>query len=620
MRKNIFSWKSLAGLALLIGLSTGLSSCEQVELPGDPSNPEKPAEPGVVVGGPADATLHLVYATDFDAMWKKWLTTDEGKAWKKVFDDDNEVVKKTFTLDIESDDFEVLEKTDDDGNGNTLVLPAALCKVKELNVNFTNSFAKVNAKGKLVIDFQKNAKNDDVSSVNRFYTITLPDANKAFNLTMKTGKQFVTLTSAGTSTLSRFEYDGQGGSTVALNLKNTTVNVYEILNPNSYIKVAEGASIVALVANASGVNSSVNSRKASSGNWAAYITSQYINGSQYSIKNVRVEGTSNVYVSTHKNTPIDKITIASGGRVVLYQASVDSGNDDTNPYVNEIEGEGNVTKNNERATVWISALKSDGTTMVNNNKSTGLKNIAKINNVRIASDHSDVLNVYANNEFTKTYIDDVIKPQTEKVTSLSGVIVANKVSLEIPSAEFTFTFDGVEFNNGAKAVVEKATFLKPVMKDGKQVVVENYWYADDLTKPATGANRKYTNYYEDIPDDNKRADSTGGTLWGRLDDTPLFENLKNVDLELVFKDGKYNGKAIASRYVEEFANPGDIEIPEFEADEETGENNAEEIAAKTAAKAAAVQATITIGTNSYKWYDTYTQDEKQYHYILIDKD
>ena len=87
MRKNIFSWKSLAGLALLFGLTMGLSSCEQVTVDPDPSNPGTSGGNtaagqgfGILTSGPGDVNLGLQYPSDLAKYFKAWLATAAGQA------------------------------------------------------------------------------------------------------------------------------------------------------------------------------------------------------------------------------------------------------------------------------------------------------------------------------------------------------------------------------------------------------------------------------------------------------------------------------------------------------------------------------------------------------------
>ena len=72
MNKKLFSWKALAGLALLVAM--GLTSCKQgTEI--DPENPtSKPVKPGTSTAGDADLTFTITNAKggDLTTLWNTW--------------------------------------------------------------------------------------------------------------------------------------------------------------------------------------------------------------------------------------------------------------------------------------------------------------------------------------------------------------------------------------------------------------------------------------------------------------------------------------------------------------------------------------------------------------------
>ena len=74
MNKKLFSWKALAGLALLVAM--GLTSCKQdtVVDPTDPYNTTKPVKPGTSTAGDADLTFTITNATggDLATLWANW--------------------------------------------------------------------------------------------------------------------------------------------------------------------------------------------------------------------------------------------------------------------------------------------------------------------------------------------------------------------------------------------------------------------------------------------------------------------------------------------------------------------------------------------------------------------
>ncbi len=141
MNKKLFSWKALAGLALLVAM--GLTSCKQgTEVdPTDPTGKMKPVTPGASTKGSANVTITVVAGTDLVSEYTKWwgtLTTEQ----KKAITDANE-----FTIGINGTGYKL--------DGKALELPAVWSPAtdKTLNVVFTTGFAE--AKKPLIIDADK---------------------------------------------------------------------------------------------------------------------------------------------------------------------------------------------------------------------------------------------------------------------------------------------------------------------------------------------------------------------------------------------------------------------------------------------------------------------------------
>ncbi|MBQ7426989.1 MAG: hypothetical protein IJV20_07040 [Prevotella sp.] len=70
MNKKLFSWKALAGLALLVAM--GLTSCKQdtVVDPTDPYNTTKPVKPSSKIDGDYDWEVSITKTADLAAQWK----------------------------------------------------------------------------------------------------------------------------------------------------------------------------------------------------------------------------------------------------------------------------------------------------------------------------------------------------------------------------------------------------------------------------------------------------------------------------------------------------------------------------------------------------------------------
>ena len=69
MNKKLFSWKALAGLALLVAM--GMTSCKNTTEvdPNDPYNVKTPTQPGISIKGSADVTITVISSGDLAAQW-----------------------------------------------------------------------------------------------------------------------------------------------------------------------------------------------------------------------------------------------------------------------------------------------------------------------------------------------------------------------------------------------------------------------------------------------------------------------------------------------------------------------------------------------------------------------
>jgi hypothetical protein len=179
MNKKLFSWKALAGLALLVAM--GLTSCKQgTEVdPNDPYNTTKPVTPGSTTKGSANVTITVVAGTDLVTEYNKWVATLNADQKKAIAD------AKEFTIGVNAKGYKL--------DGVALTLPAVWANPtdKTLNIVFTNGFAE--AKKPLIIDADKNNTNANVN-------ITLPAGEYSLDLTAAGGRP--TIKSEGGATVS----------------------------------------------------------------------------------------------------------------------------------------------------------------------------------------------------------------------------------------------------------------------------------------------------------------------------------------------------------------------------------------------------------------------------------
>jgi len=181
MNKKLFSWKALAGLALLVAM--GLTSCNNntVVDPNDPYATKTPTQPSAISKGSANVTITVVASTDLKTQYDKWAASLNADQKKAIAD------AKEFTIAINAKGYKL--------DGGVLTLPAvwAAPADKTLNVVFTSGFAE--AKNALVIDADtyNTGANVNVTLPAGEYDLTLTAANVRPVLNSEAGATVKTL-------------------------------------------------------------------------------------------------------------------------------------------------------------------------------------------------------------------------------------------------------------------------------------------------------------------------------------------------------------------------------------------------------------------------------------------
>ena len=138
MNKKLFSWKALAGLALLVAM--GLTSCQNSNEvnPNDPYATKTPTKPGATSKGSANVTITVVASTDLANQYNSWAGTLNADQLKAIAD------AKEFTIAIDAKGYKL--------DNGVLTLPFIWGKADDrtLNIVFTSGFAE--AKNPLKID------------------------------------------------------------------------------------------------------------------------------------------------------------------------------------------------------------------------------------------------------------------------------------------------------------------------------------------------------------------------------------------------------------------------------------------------------------------------------------
>ena len=178
MNKKLFSWKALAGLALLVAM--GMTSCKNTTEvdPNDPYATKTPTTPSATSKGSANVTITVVASTDLLTQYKKWADALNADQKKAIAD------AKEFTIAINAKGYKL--------DNGVLTLPAvwAAPADKTLNVVFTSGFAE--AKNPLKIDA-------DTYNTGANVNITLPAGEFDMDLTAAGGRP--TIKSEGGATV-----------------------------------------------------------------------------------------------------------------------------------------------------------------------------------------------------------------------------------------------------------------------------------------------------------------------------------------------------------------------------------------------------------------------------------
>jgi hypothetical protein len=276
MNKKLFSWKALAGLALLVAM--GLTSCKQgTEVdPTDPYSTKKPTTPSASTKGTADVTITIVAGTDLADQYTKWestLTKDQTDAIAKASE---------FTIGLNVSAYKL--------DGKTLTIPKVWADPtgKTLNLVFNNGFAET--KNALIIDADAFAANANVN-------ITLP--GQEFAMALTAAKVRSSIASEGEATISQLTGTTSDNSKNALKVSNGVT--VKALNLTSGLVAKNGGDVIALV---------LAGAPSYDGN------SKLITSNGLTFENLIIDGVVNINGDKDK-TKINNIAITKNGNLTL---------------------------------------------------------------------------------------------------------------------------------------------------------------------------------------------------------------------------------------------------------------------------------------------------------------
>jgi hypothetical protein len=221
MNKKLFSWKALAGLALLVAV--GLTSCKQgTEVdPNDPYNTKTPTQPGTSTKG-GDLVFTITKSSDLTSLWASYDATKKAELMKKT----------TLNIVINSGSYKL--------DGGVLTLPAFFNTSANsvLNLTFNGNFQDAD-KQPFALDASSNLTGAKVN-------IVVP--GQTFNMILDVAKVAANLSSAGVATIGSLKTIANTDKNNALTIgSGVTVNGVDDASTGAILK--NGGEIKALIAN-----------------------------------------------------------------------------------------------------------------------------------------------------------------------------------------------------------------------------------------------------------------------------------------------------------------------------------------------------------------------------------
>jgi len=359
MNKKLFSWKALAGLALLVAM--GLTSCKQGEEV-DPSNPTaKPVKPGTSTAGKADLTFTITNGTDGDpvTLWNKWVKDNKEDAAALM-------AEKEVTIALDFSNYKL--------DGKAIALPKFVTTPNGsiINLNISNF-----AEAKEAFNLDLNSSNFKGAEVNIF----LPAAE--FDMILDATGAKVTLASEGEATLKTLDATADAVKKNALTIGDgVTVNGIDMTG--------------ALVATTDNVISKlVSSDEVLVDAKGAHVGEKDV--ADLYVKNLTL--TASAKVSNAVKAPLDKITLNEGVTLTLGTAKSS---------VKEIVGLGDITKTAKQNTVVfagdaddLSAIGALENVILSNKVATKVSDMSIFENVVFNMDVDLYTNGASNTEFKK---------------------------------------------------------------------------------------------------------------------------------------------------------------------------------------------------------------------------
>ena len=392
MNKKLFSWKALAGLALLVAM--GMTSCKnntEVD-PNDPYNVKTPTQPSISIKGSADVTITVIASGDLATQWNSLAA-----ATKETLRE-----KSTLNVLVKSGAYKL--------DGGVLQLPnffagAKATTGKVVNVQFDGGFQNAD-----YLNTKKDGKkaltlNTDLLAGNQVNFI-LPAGN--YDVNIETTKTEASLAGADTN-IGYFTFKAATDKS-ATSIKSG-VTIKRAVPGTGDIKIAGGAleAKVITATEAQGLWNGAGTGFAVGGQASAY--SLYIESGTPIITNVDKE-----------NRKIGTVTIAKGAGVTFTEEK---------PYVTAIVGE------DAGCTVTFT---DGGIDWGRGGTSTNLDNVGSIEKCKLTLGYQYVL---ANTVLKNI---ELVSPAVMSNTNYAEGIKFNTLDLNFDKDDQTATFKSCKFN------------------------------------------------------------------------------------------------------------------------------------------------------------------------------
>jgi hypothetical protein len=450
MNKKLFSWKALAGLALLVAM--GLTSCKQgTEVdPTDPYKP-KPTQPGVITGS-GDLNLNLGKASDLATLWNSSVSADTKKAIKD---------KKEITVIVKTSGVKLAA---DGGSANTMTLPdffqGSGTADKIVHLIMDGGFAE--AKAALTLDATALA--------NSVVDIVLPGGG--FNLDLKANTCAPTL---------------RASNATAIGILNATVSTDQ-----KKLIIGNGVTVQGYYP--------ISGQVGCNGGTIEALIATYDVQAKAKDKGVEIPGgvlvkqiiaAANIIVDAcGYQAPLEKVTVRKGYTVTLKNTSGDAAwaGNNGQPYVNAIVGE------------------DASASVVNIPSQAGLKNVTSVSKVALQNGMTDILDITNGSIFTETTFNAKANIKNG-VSSISNIKFTRSVTINNETKDITYQFNGVTFD-AAQFLNVNTAGLEPVKDASGNPAYDVTYYYKDI---ATGVWKQVADETQ-IPASVKTLDASGVTV------------------------------------------------------------------------------------------------------------